>query len=137
VGEERSLASDFIEERQEEQRSVGVFEAIINGVGSWSNGEVTEALKFHNAGEKRTSGRGRGRFSCPVGRSVHAFWRGRMACMEGRSAVWVAGARGGWSVGWLGAWAQGAGSWASVGARLASGGAGREGKRGAAGRAHG
>jgi hypothetical protein len=33
-GKGRSLASDFIEERQEEQRSVGVFKAVINGVGS-------------------------------------------------------------------------------------------------------
>jgi hypothetical protein len=54
-GEERSLVLDFIEERQEEQRSVGVFKVVINGIGSWSNGEETEALKFHNAGEKQTS----------------------------------------------------------------------------------
>jgi hypothetical protein len=111
------LTSDFIEERQEEQRSVGVFKAVINGVGSWSNGEETETLKFHNAGEKQTSGRGRRRFSCSVGRSVHGFWRGRMACVQGRSAVGVA-----WSE--AGAGAHGA-EWQRCGCRGGSTGATR------------
>jgi hypothetical protein len=91
VGKERSLASDFIEERQEEQRSVGVFKAVINGVGSWSNGEETEALKFHNAGEKQTSDRGRGWFGCSVGRSTGRGSRARR--LRGRPS-WT-----GWRVG--------------------------------------
>jgi hypothetical protein len=37
-GEEKSWTLDFIEERQEEQRPVGVFKVVINDVDSWSKG---------------------------------------------------------------------------------------------------
>jgi hypothetical protein len=49
-GEERSWTLEFIEERQEEQRPVGVFKVVINDVDSWSNGESNDSIKLHYEG---------------------------------------------------------------------------------------